>query len=74
MSEIKHILEYKGFIGSIEADANENMLYGFVQNLPEGKTDAISYEGETIKELREDFQQSIDFFLEENSVEELKEN
>ncbi|SFD11950.1 hypothetical protein [Butyrivibrio sp. YAB3001] len=66
MNGIKHILEYKGFIGSIEADADENILYGFVQNIPNGKTDSISYEGETIKELRKDFEEAIDFYLEES--------
>ncbi len=63
MSGIKNILEYKGFTGTIEADAENDMLFGFVQNLPDGKTDSISYEGETIKDLREDFQYAIDFYL-----------
>ena len=53
--------EYKGYIGSIEADADSDILYGRVQNL-KNQEDVVTYEGESIKELRKDFQEAIDYY------------
>ena len=72
-SESKPFLEYKGYIGSIEFDTNEDILYGHVQNLQNPK-DGVSYEGTTLKELREDFQEAIDYYLEILEEEALKQN
>ncbi len=63
-------LTYKNYIGSIEVSEEDNCLYGKVLNLPDNTL--ISYEGETIAELREDFHASVDEYLslcEENGVE-----
>lgn len=54
-------LTYKGYIGSIEVSEADNCLYGQVLDLP--KDTLISYEGETIKELRKDFEDAIDDYL-----------
>ena len=54
MSNISNVLEYKGFIGSIEIDTEADILYGHVRNL-KNPNDIVSYEGETIKELKKDF-------------------
>ena len=54
-------LSYKGYIGSIEVSEADNCLYGRVLDLP--KDTMISYEGETVKELKEDFQGAIDDYL-----------
>ena len=56
-----NILNYKGYIGSIEVSEADNCLYGQVLDLP--KNTLISYEGETIKELRKDFEDAIDDYL-----------
>lgn len=59
---ISNVLEYKGFIGSIEVDTKADILFGHVQNLKNSK-DIVSYEGETIKELKDDFSGAIDDYL-----------
>jgi len=43
-------LNYKGFIGSIEADLSDNTLYGKVLGLD--KSTLITYEGATLTELQ----------------------
>ncbi len=59
---IANVLEYKGFIGSIEVDMNADILYGHVQNL-KNSNDIVSYEGETLKDLKNDFHEAIDDYL-----------
>lgn len=54
-------LNYKGYIGSIEVSEADNCLYGQVLYLP--KDTLISYEGETVKELKADFEGAIDDYL-----------
>lgn len=54
-------LTYKNYIGSVEISEADNCLYGQVLDLPADTL--ISYEGETIAELREDFQTAIDDYL-----------
>lgn len=54
-------LTYKGYIGSIEVSEPDNCLYGQVLDLP--KDTMITYEGETIKQLRKDFEDAIDDYL-----------
>ncbi|WP_155828725.1 hypothetical protein [Butyrivibrio sp. XPD2006] len=71
MSDLTTCLKYKGYEGSIEIDFDENILYGHVQNL-DNPNDMVTYEGETIKELREDFEGAIDFYLSTLNEEALK--
>ncbi len=52
-------LEYKGYTGSIEYSADDNLLFGKVL----GIGGLISYEGETGKALEEDFKAAIDTYL-----------
>ncbi len=66
-------LEYKGFKGSIEIDTKDDILFGHVQNL-KNPNDIVSYEGESIKELRKDFQEAIDDYLEFAEEEKPKQN
>lgn len=54
-------LQYKGYIGSIEISEKDNCLYGQVLGLPADSL--ISYEGQTVKELKEDFEGAIDDYL-----------
>ena len=54
-------LNYKGYIGSIEVSEADNCLYGHVLDLP--KDTMLTYEGETIKQLRKDFEDAIDDYL-----------
>ena len=63
-------MTYKGYIGSIEVSEEDNCLYGRVLDLPDNTL--ISYEGETVAQLREDFHVSIDDYIahcEESGIE-----
>jgi predicted HicB family RNase H-like nuclease len=55
-------LEYKGYKGSVEYSKEDNCLFGKVQGL--GKNVLILYEGNTVDELRKDFEEGIDSYLE----------
>lgn len=57
-----NLLEYKGYIGSVEISEEDNCLFGKVMHLPNNTL--ISYEGETVEQLREDFHQSVDAYIE----------
>ena len=52
-------LVYKGYTGSIEYSAEDQLLYGKVL----GIRGLISYEGESGPELEKDFQEAIDHYL-----------
>jgi len=53
-------LEYKGYIGTVEYSASDNVLFGKVI----GVKSLISYEGDSIQSIREDFEGAIDDYLE----------
>ena len=55
-------LEYKGYTGSIEYSVADKCLFGQVAGIR--KNICITYEGNTIRELKEDFEGAIDFYLE----------
>ena len=52
-------LEYKGYSGSIEYSAEDNLLYGQIL----GIQGLISYEGVTGKKLEADFKEAINSYL-----------
>lgn len=54
-------LNYKGYRGSVEFSAEDNCLYGKVQGI---KGTLISYEGETVEEIKRDFEDAVDAYLE----------
>lgn len=54
-------LRYKGFIGSIEAELEENTLYGKVLGLDKGTL--VTYEGQTLAELKEDFINAVEDYI-----------
>lgn len=51
------MLQYKGYQGTIEQD--DQGFNGRVLNIP----DIVSYEGETLSELQQDFQNAIEHYL-----------
>ena len=53
-------LSYKGFIGSIEASFVDNCLFGKIEFIK----DTITFEGETLIELKEAFEDAVDEYLE----------
>ena len=54
-------MNYKGYMGSIEVSVEDNCLFGKVLALPHDTM--ITYEGETVAELREDFHDAVDNYL-----------
>ena len=57
---MSNLLEYKGYQGTVEYSAPDNVLHGSVI----GIRGLISYEGTCINSLRKDFEEAIDFYLE----------
>ncbi len=55
-----NIFRYKNFIGSIEANAEDKILYGKLLYI----TDLITYEAETISDLEIEFKKSVNDYLE----------
>ena len=50
------VLTYKGFIGSVHFSAEDNVFFGKV----EGINDLVTFEGYTVKKLKESFCYMID--------------
>jgi predicted HicB family RNase H-like nuclease len=50
------VLTYKGFIGSVHFSAKDDVFFGKV----EGINDLITFEGDSVKELKNAFQYVID--------------
>ena len=57
---MKNTIEYKGYVGSVEFSEEDGIFYGKVM----GIRSLISYEGESAKELLEDFHGAVDDYLE----------
>ena len=55
------LLSYKNYNGTVEYSKEDNCLFGKVI----GIKSLLSYEGESVKELEEDFQNVIDTYLED---------
>ncbi len=53
-------MEYKGYFAKVVFDEEANIFHGEVINL----RDVITFEGETVIELRRAFQDSVDDYLE----------
>ncbi|NKQ34216.1 MAG: type II toxin-antitoxin system HicB family antitoxin [Chloroflexi bacterium] len=54
------MMEYKGYIGKVEFDDEADILHGEVINL----RDVITFQAESVQELRQAFQESVDDYLE----------
>ena len=56
---MNNVMEYKGYVGSVEFSEEDGLLYGKVM----GIRSLISYEGESGKELLSDFHTAVDDYL-----------
>ncbi len=54
-------LKYKGYMGTVEYDESANCLMGKLLGL---KDALILYEGSTLEELKKDFEEAVDDYLE----------
>jgi predicted HicB family RNase H-like nuclease len=53
------MMEYKGYIGQVEFDDEAAIFHGKVSNT----RDVITFEGESVAELRKAFRESVDVYL-----------
>lgn len=53
-------LKYKGYLGTIEPQIEENTLYGKLAFI----RDLVTYEATDLKALKEEFERSVDDYLE----------
>ena len=56
---MKNLLEYKGYFGTVEFSSADKVLFGKVL----GINGLLSYEGESVQALKDDFEQAIDDYL-----------
>ncbi len=54
------LLKYKGYTGSVDYSEEDNCLYGKVLGMSK---DNITYEGQDVNELRQDFEAAIDDYI-----------
>lgn len=57
---MKRELTYKGYIGSTEYDEKDNIYFGKITNI----VNLVSYEGNSEKELEENFKNAVDDYIE----------
>ena len=57
---MNNAMEYKGYYGTVEFSAADKILYGKVI----GVNSLISFEGDSVQSLKEDFEGAIDDYLE----------
>lgn len=53
-------MKYKGYTGSVEYNPEDGCLFGQVQGL---HGTLISYEGESVEDIRQDFEGAVDDYL-----------
>jgi predicted HicB family RNase H-like nuclease len=53
------VMEYKGYCGTVEFSDTDNILFGKVI----GVSGLISYEGDGVQSLKEDFEGAVDDYL-----------
>ena len=57
---MKTTFKYKGYRGSIKISADDNCLYGLLMDI----SDLVTYEAETVADLRREFMAAVDDYLE----------
>lgn len=53
------MMTYKGYTVSVEVDVEADILYGRVLDI----NDVVTFKGKTVEEARQEFQNSVDFYL-----------
>jgi predicted HicB family RNase H-like nuclease len=54
------MMEYQGYLGKVEFDDEANLFHGQVVNI----RDVVTFQGESVAQLRQSFRDSIDDYLE----------
>lgn len=58
---MKQEMKYKGYSGSVESSAADDCLFGRII----GIDDIVSYEGQSVDEIRRAFHEAVDDYLED---------
>ena len=58
---MKNIMKYKGYWARIQYSDEDECFWGEIEGL---KNDCITFEGRTVEELKKDFQEAIEHYLE----------
>lgn len=56
---MNNMMEYKGYYGSVEYSPTDNVLFGKLI----GINSLVSYEGDSVHSLKQDFEQAVDDYL-----------
>ncbi len=57
---MKDCLEYKGYCGTVEYSAEDDVLHGKIIGL---QRSSVTYEGSSLKELKKDFKDAVDDYI-----------
>ncbi len=57
---MKNCLEYRGYYGTVEYSADDDILYGKIIGL---QSSTIIYEGSSIEELKKDFADAVEDYI-----------
>ena len=57
---MNNVMKYKGYWAEIRYSDDDQCFYGIIEGL---KNTSISFEGTTVKELKKDFKEAIDYYL-----------
>lgn len=58
---MKHTMEYRGYTGTVEYSERDECLFGRIA----GINDIVTYEGQSVAEIRRAFEETVDWYLEE---------
>ncbi len=69
---MNNVLNYKGFTAKVEFSADDDVFFGRLL----GIDDIVTFEGKTVAELKQAFQETVDFHIEvcEKTGQKLKKN
>lgn len=56
---MKDVLEYKGYIGSVRLEAEDEIFFGKIEAI----NDLIMFEGQSVQELKKAFHDAVDDYL-----------
>ena len=57
---MKNVLEYKGYLGTVSYSAEDDLFFGVL----EGINDLVTFEAESVSELKSGFYEAVDDYLE----------
>jgi len=62
---MNNLLTYKGYVGTVNFSADDNVFFGKIDDI----NDLITFEGETVQELKNAFQYMVDEHIKDSENE-----